>query len=84
MSDKSLNKTAIAEAVEKAPAVADMLRKLADKVARGVALPGSFTAKGLDYDAQRELDILELHPVERLSQLGQRRAAINVQVLVFL
>ena len=58
MSDKPLNKTAIAEAVEKAPAVAGVLKKLAGKVARGVALPGSFTAKGLDYDAQRELERL--------------------------
>ena len=32
MSDKPLNKTAIAEAVEKAPPVADVLRKLAGKV----------------------------------------------------
>ena len=55
MSDKPLNKTAIAEAVEKAPPVADVLRKLAGKVVRGVALPASFTVKGLDYDAQREL-----------------------------
>ena len=58
MSDKPLNKTAIAEAVERAPAVAEVLKKLAGKVARGVALPGSFTAKGLDYDAQRELERL--------------------------
>lgn len=58
MSDKPLNKTAIAEAIERAPAVAEVLKKLAGKVARGVALPGSFTAKGLDYDAQRELERL--------------------------
>ena len=58
MSDKPLNKTALAAAIEKATAVADVLKKLAGKVARGVALPASFTAKGLDYDAQRELERL--------------------------
>lgn len=58
MSDKTLTKTAIAAAIENAPAVAGVLKKLAGKVARGVALPCSFTAKGLDYDAQRELERL--------------------------
>ena len=58
MSDKPLNKTAIAAAIENAPAVAEVLKKLAGKVTRGVALPGSFTVKGLDYDAQRELERL--------------------------
>ena len=58
MNDKPLNKTALAAAIQKAPAVAGVLKKLAGKVARGVALPGSFTAKGLDYDAQRELEHL--------------------------
>lgn len=58
MSDKTLTKDKIAEAVERAPAVTKVLKKLAGKVARGVALPGSFTVKGLDYDAQRELERL--------------------------
>ena len=58
MSDTTLTKDKIAEAIERAPAVAEVLKKLAGKVARGVALPGSFTAKGLDYDAQRELERL--------------------------
>ena len=79
MSDKTLNKTAIAEAVEKAPPVADVLRKLAGKVARGVALPGSFTAKGLDYDAQRELEHL-------FGTLGRRQAngSFHMQLHEFL
>ena len=66
MSDKPLNKTAIAAAIDKAPPVADVLSKLAGKVARGVALPASFTAKGLDYDAQRELEHL-------FGTIGQRQ-----------
>ena len=66
MSDKPLNKTALAAAIQKAPAVAGVLKKLAGKVARGVALPGSFTAKGLDYDAQRELEHL-------FGTIGQRQ-----------
>ena len=45
MSDKPLNKTALAAAIEKAPAVADVLKKLAGKVAHGVRLPASFTAR---------------------------------------
>ena len=79
MSDKTLNKTAIAEAVEKAPAVAGVLKKLAGKVARGVALPGSFTAKGLDYDAQRELERL-------FGTLGRRQpnGSLYIQLHEFL
>ena len=53
-----LSKEAIASAVEKAPAVGDVLKKLASKVARGVKLPETFSAKGLDYDTQRELEHL--------------------------
>ena len=79
MSDKPLNKTAIAEAVEKAPPVAAVLRKLAGKVVRGVALPGSFTAKGLDYDAQRELEHL-------FGTIGQRQpnGSLYIQLHEFL
>ena len=58
MNGKILSKEAIASAVEKAPAVGDVLKKLASKVARGVKLPETFSAKGLDYDAQRELEHL--------------------------
>ena len=80
MSDnRPLNKTAIAEAVEKAPPVADVLRKLAGKVVRGVALPGSFTAKGIDYEAQRELERL-------FGTLGQRQpnGSFRIQLHEFL
>ena len=58
MSDTTLTKDKLAAAIQNAPAVAEVLKKLAGKVARGVALPGSFTARGLDYDAQRELERL--------------------------
>ena len=75
MSDKPLNKTAIAEAVEKAPAVAGVLKKLAGKVARGVELPGSFTARGLDYDAQRELERL-------FGTLGRRNSDGALQMAI--
>ena len=66
MSESLLNKDKIAAAIEKAPAVADVLKKLAGKVARGVALPASFTARGLDYTAQRELEHF-------LGAIGQRQ-----------
>lgn len=67
MSDKPLSRTAIEAAVEKAPAVGNVLKKLASKVARGVRLPETFSAKGLDYDAQRELEHL-------FGTVGQRTA----------
>ena len=66
MSDKPLTKDKIAAAIQNAPAVADVLKKLAGKVARGVRLPASFTARGLDYAAQRELEHL-------LGTIGQRQ-----------
>jgi len=66
MSDKPLNKTALAAAIEKAPTVEGVLKKLAGKVARGVRLPASFTARGLDYAAQRELEHF-------LGTIGQRQ-----------
>ena len=73
MSDKTLSKTAIAAAIQNAPAVAEVLRKLAGKVARGVALPGSFTAKELNYDAQRELERL-------FGTLGRRNSDGSLQM----
>lgn len=66
MSDKTLTKDKIAAAIQNAPAVEGVLKKLADKVARGVRLPASFTARGLDYAAQRELEHL-------LGTIGQRQ-----------
>jgi hypothetical protein len=79
MSDKPLNKTALAAAIQKAPPVADVLRKLAGKVVRGVALPASFTAKGLDYDTQRELEHL-------FGTIGQRQpnGSFHIQLHEFL
>ena len=67
MSDSLLSKAAIEAAVEKAPAVGDVVKKLASKVARGVQLPETFSVKGLDYDAQRELEHL-------FGTVGQRTA----------
>ena len=66
MNDKALSKDKIAAAIQNAPAVAGVLRKLAGKVARGVRLPASFTARGLDYAAQRELEHL-------FGTIGQRQ-----------
>lgn len=53
-----LSKSEIKAAIEKAPAVADAVKKLASKVARGVRLPARYSVKNLDYDAQRELEHL--------------------------
>lgn len=67
MSESPLTKDKLAAAIEKAPAVEGVLKKLAGKVARGVRLPASFTARGLDYAAQRELERL-------FGTLGRRQA----------
>ena len=79
MSDKPLNKTALAAAIKNAPAVEGVLKKLAGKVARGVRLPASFTARGLDYAAQRELEHL-------LGTVGQRQpdSSFYIQLHEFL
>ena len=53
-----LSKDEIKIAIEKAPAIAGVIKKLASKVARGVQLPTTCSAKDLDYDAQRELEHL--------------------------
>ena len=66
MGESPLTKDKVAAAIQNAPAVADVLKKLAGKVARGVRLPASFTARGLDYAAQRELEHL-------LGTIGQRQ-----------
>lgn len=56
MTSGGMGKKQIATAVERAPAVAGILRKTAGKVARGVALPASVSFPDLDYAAQRELE----------------------------
>lgn len=53
-----LSKSEIKAAIEKAPAVADAVKKLASKIARGARLPATYSVKNLDYDAQRELERL--------------------------
>ena len=42
-----LSKSEIKAAIEKAPAVADVVKKLASKVARGVRLPARYSVKNL-------------------------------------
>lgn len=56
MSKDSLGADRIAAAVEREPSVGPVLRRLADKVARGVALPARFSVGELGYAAQRELE----------------------------
>lgn len=46
----------VSAAVARAPGVGPVLRRLADKVARGVALPARFSVGELGYAAQRELE----------------------------
>ena len=53
-----LSKSEIKAAIEKAPAVAAAVKKLASKIARGVRLPETYSVKNLDYNAQRELERL--------------------------
>lgn len=53
-----LSKDEIKIAIEKAPAIAGVVKKLASKVARGVQLPTTCSVKDLDYEAQRELEHL--------------------------
>ena len=53
-----LSKSEIKTAIEKAPAVAAAVKKLASKIARGARLPATFSVKNLDYNAQRELERL--------------------------
>ena len=53
-----LSKTEIKRAIEKAPTVVAAVKKLASKVARGVRLPETYSVKGFDYEAQRELEHL--------------------------
>ena len=53
-----LSKSEIKTAIEKAPAVGEAVEKLASKVAHGVRLPGTYSVKNLDYNAQRELERL--------------------------
>ena len=56
MTSGRLHKDCISAAIEREPSVRPVLRKLADKVARGVALPARFSVGELDYEAQRELE----------------------------
>ena len=75
MNDKPLSKAAIEAAVEKAPAVGKVLKKLASKVARGKTLPETLVARDLDYTAQRELERL-------LGTIGRRTADGSVHIKI--
>ena len=57
----------ISAAIAQAPGVRPLLRKIADKVARGVALPARFSVGELGYAEQRELEGL-------LGVVGKRMA----------
>lgn len=54
----TMSRERITAAVGNAPAVEAALKKLAGKAARGVRLPATFSAQGIDYGAQRELERL--------------------------
>ena len=58
MDMKSLNRITVSFAIKRAPAVGPVLKKLAAKVAKGLALPNSFSARNLDYAARGELERL--------------------------
>lgn len=68
-----LSKAAIAAAVEKSPAVGEVLKKLASKAVRGVRLPDTFSGRGLDYEAQREFEYI-------FGSVGQRKADGRLQL----
>ncbi len=67
MTSGRLHKDCISAAIEREPSVRPVLRKLADKVARGVAPPARFSVGEFDYEAQRELEGL-------LGVVGKRMA----------
>lgn len=51
-----ISRTDIKNAIARSPSVEPVLRKLAGKAARGVALPSQFTERSIDYAGQRELE----------------------------
>ena len=53
-----MTKEAIIAAIARAPAIKPVLVRLAKRVAAGKPLPETFSATGLDYSAQRELESL--------------------------
>ena len=48
----------VVQAIARAPAIKPVLVRLAKRVAAGKPLPETFSATGLDYSAQRELESL--------------------------
>jgi len=53
-----INRDDVAAALEKAPALRPLLTRFARAAAKGNRLPEMFSARGLDYEAQRQLDRL--------------------------
>ena len=58
MEMKALNRIKVSVAIGRAPAIGPVLKKLAAKVAKGLTLPDSFSARDLDYAARGELERL--------------------------
>ena len=57
MGESPLSKDKISAAIQNAPTVGDVLKKLASKVARGVKLPETFSVKS-DFSACFRFDII--------------------------
>ena len=70
-----ITKDRIIEAIARAPAIKPVLARLAKRAAAGKKLPETFSATGLDYAAQRELEGL-------FGTVGQRTADGRVYVSV--
>ncbi len=70
-----MTKDRILQAMERAPAIRPVLVRLAKRAASGKKLPEKFSANGLDYAAQRELESL-------FGTVGQRTADGRVYISV--
>ena len=70
-----ITKEKILAAIERAPAIKPVLVRLAKRAAAGKKLPETFSATGLDYAAQRELEGL-------FGTIGQRTADGRVYISV--
>ena len=70
-----ITKEKILDAIERAPAIKPVLARLAKRAAAGKPLPETFSATGLDYAAQRELESL-------FGTVGKRTADGRVYISV--
>lgn len=71
-----ITKDRVLQAMERAPAIKPVLQRLARRAATGKKLPETFSATGLDYAAQRELESL-------FGTVGKRTADGRVCISVF-